>query len=77
MPVHRTKSGGYQWGKSGKVYYGAGAKEKAERQMAKSPGYAKRGTVRFLLHGPQSIFKQLEELIISVTLYSVNNSFFE
>ena len=36
-------------------------KEKAERQMAKSPGYARRGTVHFLLHGPQSIFKQLEE----------------
>ena len=32
MPVHRTKSGGYQWGKSGKVYFGAGAKEKAEKQ---------------------------------------------
>ena len=32
MPVHRTKSGGYQWGKSGKVYFGKGAKEKAEKQ---------------------------------------------
>lgn len=32
MPVHRTKSGGYQWGKSGKVYYGSGAKEKAAKQ---------------------------------------------
>ena len=32
MPVHRTKSGGYQRGTSGKVYYGAGAKESAEKQ---------------------------------------------
>lgn len=29
MPVHRTKSGGYQWGKTGKVYK---SKAKAERQ---------------------------------------------
>ena len=32
MPVHKTKGGGYQWGKSGKVYYGPNAKEKAEKQ---------------------------------------------
>ena len=32
MPVHRTKSGGYKWGKSGKTYYGKGAKVKAARQ---------------------------------------------
>lgn len=32
MPVHRTKGGGYQWGNSGKIYYGSGAKEKAEKQ---------------------------------------------
>ena len=32
MPVHRTKSGGYKWGKSGKTYYGKGAKKKAARQ---------------------------------------------
>ena len=32
MPVHETSDGGYQWGKSGKVYRGKGAKEKAERQ---------------------------------------------
>ena len=32
MPVHRTKSGGYKWGKSGKTYYGKGAKAKAARQ---------------------------------------------
>lgn len=29
MPIHRTKSGGYQWGKTGKVYK---SKAKAERQ---------------------------------------------
>lgn len=32
MPVHKTKGGGYQWGKSGKVYYEPNAKEKAEKQ---------------------------------------------
>lgn len=32
MPVHKTKDGGYQWGKSGKIYYGQGAKKKAEAQ---------------------------------------------
>lgn len=32
MPVHRTKSGGYQWGKTGKVYYGKDAKQKAQKQ---------------------------------------------
>ena len=32
MPVHRTKSGGYQWGKTGKVYYGKDAKKKAQKQ---------------------------------------------
>ena len=32
MPVHRTKDGGYQWGATGKVYYGKGAKQKAEAQ---------------------------------------------
>lgn len=32
MPVHRTKDGGYKWGKSGKTYYGKDAKEKAEKQ---------------------------------------------
>ena len=32
MPIHKTKSGGWQWGNSGKVYYGAGAKQKAEKQ---------------------------------------------
>ena len=30
MPVHRTKSGGYQWGKTGKVYKSkAGAQRQA------------------------------------------------
>lgn len=32
MPTKRTKSGGYRYGKEGKTYYGAKAKEKAERQ---------------------------------------------
>lgn len=32
MPVRRTKSGGYKWGKSGKTYYGKGAKKKAQKQ---------------------------------------------
>lgn len=32
MPVHRTPGGGYQWGNSGKTYYGRGAKAKAEKQ---------------------------------------------
>ena len=32
MPIHKTKSGGYQWGNSGKVYYGKDAKAKAEKQ---------------------------------------------
>lgn len=31
MPVHK-KGSGYQYGKHGKVYTGAGAKEKAARQ---------------------------------------------
>ena len=34
MPVQRTKGGGYKWGSSGKVYYGKGAKEKAQKQGA-------------------------------------------
>lgn len=35
MPVHRTPDGGYQWGETGKVYYGKNAKRKAALQ-----GYA-------------------------------------
>jgi hypothetical protein len=31
MPVHKAK-GGWQWGRSGKVYKGRGAKAKAARQ---------------------------------------------
>lgn len=31
MPVHK-QGGGYQWGSKGKVYTGAGAKEKAAAQ---------------------------------------------
>lgn len=32
MPVHTTKGGGYQWGDSGKIYYGKDAKQKAAKQ---------------------------------------------
>ena len=41
MPVHKTKSGGYKWGKSGKTYYGKGAKKKALKQgrAIKRSGY--------------------------------------
>ena len=41
MPVHRTKSGGYKWGKSGKTYYGKGAKRKAAKQgrAVRASGY--------------------------------------
>lgn len=31
MPVRKT-NGGYRYGKTGKTYYGKGAKAKAERQ---------------------------------------------
>jgi len=48
MPVHKVytiKNGetkvGYQWGSHGRVYYGAGAKDKAEAQAraAYASGY--------------------------------------
>ena len=32
MPVRKVGTDSYQWGNSGKVYTGKGAKEKAERQ---------------------------------------------
>lgn len=32
MPVRKTKDGGYQWGTTGRVYYGRGARQKAEAQ---------------------------------------------
>lgn len=32
MPVHKVGKDSYQWGNSGKIYSGPGAKEKAERQ---------------------------------------------
>ena len=32
MPVRKTKSGGYKWGRSGKTYYGKNAKRKARKQ---------------------------------------------
>lgn len=47
MPVRKvTKSGkvGYQWGSSGKIYFGAGAKAKAAIQgrAAYASGYKKK-----------------------------------
>lgn len=43
MPVHKTKDGGYQWGRTGKVYYGRDAKRKAELQgiAIEKSGYKK------------------------------------
>jgi hypothetical protein len=32
LPVRKTKGGGYRYGRTGKVYYGKGAKAKAARQ---------------------------------------------
>ena len=32
MPVHKIQGGGYQYGKTGKTYYGKDARLKAERQ---------------------------------------------
>lgn len=32
MPTHKVPGGGWQWGNSGKVYRGKGAKAKAEAQ---------------------------------------------
>lgn len=32
MPVRKTKGGGYKYGRSGKTYYGKGAKAKAKKQ---------------------------------------------
>lgn len=32
MPVHKIQGGGYQYGKTGKKYYGKDARLKAERQ---------------------------------------------
>lgn len=32
MPVKKVGKSGYKWGKSGKIYHGKNAKEKAERQ---------------------------------------------
>lgn len=41
MPVHQTSDGGWQWGSHGKVYHGAGAREKAGAQgrAAHASGY--------------------------------------
>lgn len=34
MPLKKTKSGGWKWGKHGKVYYGKDARKKAMKQAA-------------------------------------------
>ena len=44
MPVHKVRQGnkvGYQWGTSGRIYFGAGAAEKAAKQgqAAYAAGY--------------------------------------
>lgn len=44
MPVHQVKKGnriGWRWGDHGKIYFGKGAKQKAEKQgrAAYSSGY--------------------------------------
>lgn len=31
MPTRKTEGGGYKYGKTGKTYYGKGAKAKADR----------------------------------------------
>ncbi len=45
MPVHKAK-GGYQWGSHGKVYKGAGAKKKAEKQGRAAYANGYRGSGR-------------------------------
>jgi len=42
MPVHKV-NGGYQWGKSGKVYRGKGAKARAARQGRAAYAHGYRG----------------------------------
>lgn len=32
MPVRKTKSGGYKYGRTGKTYYGKGARKRALKQ---------------------------------------------
>lgn len=32
MPTRKTRGGGYRYGKTGKIYYGKGAKAKADKQ---------------------------------------------
>lgn len=44
MPVHKSNSG-YKFGKSGKTYYGKGAKKKAQKQAMAiyASGYKEKG----------------------------------
>jgi hypothetical protein len=54
MPVHKA-SGGWKWGKTGKVYRGKGAKKKAIKQ-ALAVGYNSPGKVAHISHkGPTKL----------------------
>ena len=43
MPTRKIKGGGYRYGKTGKTYYGKGAKAKADRQGRAIKASQKRG----------------------------------
>ena len=49
-------------------------REVEEEKLARSPGFAKRGTVRNLLHGPGSVLKQLESKEIEFEQDKSNNN---
>lgn len=55
MPVHKIP-GGYQYGDSGKKYYGKGAKEKAKRQelAIRLSGYREPSKRKSLSHESES-----------------------
>jgi hypothetical protein len=43
MPVHKVGPNAYQWGSSGKIYRGKGAKKKAAKQGAAAYANGYRG----------------------------------
>ena len=49
-------------------------REVEEEKLARSPGYARRGTVHYLLHGPGSVLKQLESKEIKFEQDKENNN---
>ncbi len=49
-------------------------REVEEEKLARSPGYARRGTVHYLLHGPGSVLKQLESKEIEFEQDKSNNN---